>query len=177
MESPQSAQPHYQGVSAGHAPTTTFSNEPACKPDPVPAPEGGATTIHLDTPSPGASSGPPADSGEQPFPASLQSIRAAAPRECGLRPCSGRGLPSRPGHPGRWCALTAPFHPYRAPDPGRPVRGGLFSVALSRGSPRVAVSNRPALWSPDFPRTRAWRRRGAGSPARGRPAGSFVGPV
>lgn len=33
-------------------------------------------------------------------------------RECGLRPCSGRGLPSRAGHPARWCALTAPFHPY-----------------------------------------------------------------
>ena len=30
--------------------------------------------------------------------------------------------------------------------------GGLFSVALSRGSPRVAVGNHPALWSPDFPR-------------------------
>jgi hypothetical protein len=27
-------------------------------------------------------------------------------------PCSGWGLPSRPGHPGRWCALTAPFHPH-----------------------------------------------------------------
>lgn len=33
--------------------------------------------------------------------------------------------------------------------------GGLFSVALSRGSPRVAVSNHPALWSPDVPRRRA----------------------
>jgi len=32
--------------------------------------------------------------------------------------------------------------------------GGLFSVALSRGSPRVAVSNHPALWSPDVPRPR-----------------------
>jgi len=31
-------------------------------------------------------------------------------------------------------------------------QGGLFSVALSRGSPRVAVNNHPALWSPDFPR-------------------------
>src|SRR6188472_2527119 len=30
--------------------------------------------------------------------------------------------------------------------------GGLLSVALSRGSPRVAVGNHPALWSPDFPR-------------------------
>ena len=30
--------------------------------------------------------------------------------------------------------------------------GGLFSVALSRESPRIAVSNHPALRSPDFPR-------------------------
>jgi len=29
-----------------------------------------------------------------------------------IRPCSGWGLPSRPSHPDRWCALTAPFHPY-----------------------------------------------------------------
>jgi len=28
--------------------------------------------------------------------------------------CTGWGLPSFPGHPGNWCALTAPFHPYRA---------------------------------------------------------------
>ena len=34
--------------------------------------------------------------------------RAAQPS---IRPCSGWGLPSRPGRPGRWCALTAPFHP------------------------------------------------------------------
>jgi len=32
--------------------------------------------------------------------------------------------------------------------------GGLFSVALSRGSPRVDVVHHPALWSPDFPRRR-----------------------
>lgn len=35
--------------------------------------------------------------------------------------------------------------------------GGLLSVALSRGSPRVGVTDHPALWSPDFPRTRAER--------------------
>jgi len=29
--------------------------------------------------------------------------------------------------------------------------GGVISVALSLGSPRVAVSDLPALWSPDFP--------------------------
>ena len=80
-------------------------------------------------------------------------------------PCSGWGLPSRPGRPGRWWSLTPPFHPY----PG-PVdlmgRGGLFSVALSRGSPRVAVSNHPALRSPDFPRRARCRAR------RDRPASS-----
>jgi len=32
------------------------------------------------------------------------------------------------------------------------VGGGLFSVALSRGSPRVGVTHHHALWSPDFPR-------------------------
>jgi hypothetical protein len=34
-----------------------------------------------------------------------------------LRPawsCFRWGLPSRTGHPVRWCALTAPFHPYHA---------------------------------------------------------------
>jgi len=31
-------------------------------------------------------------------------------------------------------------------------RGGLFSVALSRGSPRMAVNHHLALWSPDVPR-------------------------
>jgi hypothetical protein len=30
--------------------------------------------------------------------------------------------------------------------------GGLFSVALSRGSPQVGVTYHPALWSPDVPR-------------------------
>src|SRR5690625_5353007 len=35
--------------------------------------------------------------------------------------------------------------------PGGPG-GGLFSVALSRGSPRVGVTHHPALWSPDVPR-------------------------
>ncbi len=66
------------------------------------------------------------------------------------RPCSGWGLPSRPGHPGRWCALTAPFHPYLCGP--EPAIGGLFSVALTCGSPRLAVSQHPALWSPDLPR-------------------------
>jgi hypothetical protein len=47
--------------------------------------------------------------------------------------------------------------------------GGLFSVALSRGSPRVGVTDHPALRSPDLPprAMEAMTRRGrpAGSPA------------
>src|SRR6516164_4763317 len=47
------------------------------------------------------------------------------------------------------------------PRPGRnPGRGGLFSVALSRGSPRVGVTDHPALWSPDLP------HRAVSGPAR-----------
>ena len=49
--------------------------------------------------------------------------------------------------------------------------GGLFSVALSRGSPRVGVTDHPALRSPDLP------RRGMKiMTRRGRPAGSPAAP-
>src|SRR5215468_1758302 len=48
--------------------------------------------------------------------------------------------------------------PLPVPRPRRPLGagassaiGGVVSVALSLGSPRVAVSDLPALWSPDFP--------------------------
>src|SRR6266581_593489 len=84
--------------------------------------------------------------------------QATYPGACGratrerspIWPCSLRGLPSRPGHPGRWWALTPPFHPYRD---GRLAsrRGGLFSVALSFPSPGLGVTQRNALWSSDFP--------------------------
>jgi len=47
--------------------------------------------------------------------------------------------------PGRWWALTPPFHPYPA-DAGRYV-----SVALSVGSPLLGVTQHPARWSSDFP--------------------------
>jgi len=33
----------------------------------------------------------------------------------------------------------------------RQAKGGIFSAALSLGSPPVAVSDHSALWSPDFP--------------------------
>ena len=75
-------------------------------------------------------------------------------------PCSGWGLPSRPGHPGRWCALTAPFHPYLCCEANFAAIGGLLSVALSTDrSPRPGSRQHLALWSPDFPRHRTLRRR------------------
>ena len=47
-----------------------------------------------------------------------------------------------------------PVPPPLAPSPelaASTAIGGVFSAALSLGSPRVAVSDLPALWSPDFP--------------------------
>ena len=122
------------------------ADESACKPDPVPGRLTAlrSATIHLGLPSPTGSCGLPAGSDGPP------SNACAAPRGASWS-CSGWGLPSRPGHPGRWWSLTPPFHPY----PPLAAGGGLFSVALSRGSPRVAVDNHPALRSPDFPRRRA----------------------
>src|SRR5438445_637254 len=56
--------------------------------------------------------------------------------------------------PGRRWALTSPFHPYPTETLRRSSRpGGVISVALSFGSPRLGVTQRPALWSPDFPPT------------------------
>ena len=53
------------------------------------------------------------------------------------------------------CTTVSPL-PRRLSGRSRMVhRGGLFSVALSRGSPRVAVSHHLALRSPDVPRRRA----------------------
>src|SRR6478609_8864802 len=56
--------------------------------------------------------------------------------------------------------------------PTVPIDGGLLSVALSRGSRRVAVSNHLALWSPDFPRRPAGRQCRRPPGRRGRPAAS-----
>lgn len=51
--------------------------------------------------------------------------------------------------------------------PSEDGSGGLLSVALSRGSPRVGVTHHPALWSPDVP------RRGCSAPPT-RPPGRLV---
>src|ERR1700758_4763149 len=80
---------------SGRGRATTYwpsgAGELSCKPDPVPRRRGvsnggGAATIHLDTPSPGASSGLPAGSGEQP------SNACAAALSCGLLGLASGGV-------------------------------------------------------------------------------------
>ncbi len=113
--------------SAGVAVAKCGADELACKPDPVHrAPCGSRpAVIHLGLPSPAGSSGLPAGIGR----ATLDRLRSAPGDRRAFWPCSRWGLPSRPGHPGRWWSLTPPFHPY--PGPVDLVgRGGLFSVAL-----------------------------------------------
>ena len=59
--------------------------------------------------------------------------------------------------PAARCALTTPFHPYRATsnklsfNKALKALGGLLSAALSVGSHLPGVTWRPTLWSPDFP--------------------------
>lgn len=59
--------------------------------------------------------------------------------------------------PGRWCALTAPFHPYSraCSTAAERLTSGLISVALSLGSPPLGITQHPALWSSDFPRAQS----------------------
>ena len=80
-------------------------------------------------------------------------------------PPTSSGLPgSAAGHriaplcalaPGGACraarVATGAVRSCRTVSPLPALAGGLFSVALSRESPRLAVSQHPALWSPDFP--------------------------
>jgi len=108
---------------------------------------------------PQASGGPPsiACAGRHPWVAALLALLRA-------------GFTEPPRSPG----VLVGSYPTVSPLPGRrvsPPPGGLLSVALSRGSPRVAVNNRPALWSPDVPRRHREPRH-----RRDRPANSSVAP-
>jgi len=64
-----------------------------------------------------------------------------------IRACSGRGLPCRSRHRERGELLPRLF----TLTPPLARRGGVFSVALSLGSLPVGITNRLALWRPDFP--------------------------
>src|SRR5690606_28731551 len=92
-----------------------------------------------------------------PAPASRPGLGRAALGGVPIRACSGRGLPRRRS-PGRRVGSYPTISPLPVPPPraltrpaASPAIGGVVSVALSLGSPRVAVSDLPALWSPDFP--------------------------
>ena len=108
--------------------------EPACRRDSVQLPRGAWVAIHL--------SGLPGE------PSLSGGGRAAHfPRLALLRV----GFTEPEGSPSplvRSYRTLSPL-PVRA---RRPAIGGFLSVALSCGSPRLAVSQHPALWSPDLPR-------------------------
>jgi hypothetical protein len=113
--------------------------------------------IHLGLPLPTGSCGLPAGSGEQPSNA-CAGRRLSAATLLGLAP--GGVYLATPVTRGAGELL-----PHRFTLTGALGAGGLFSVALSRGSPRVAVNNHPALRSPDVPR----RRPAKGADATARP--------
>jgi hypothetical protein len=124
----------------------------------------GPAAIHLGLPLPTASCGLPASIGR----ATLDRSRRLAPL------ARRRPLDLAPGGVYRAAAVTCGaggllHHRFTlAAGPGRNPEsgGGLFSVALSRGSPRVGVTDHPALRSPDLPR----RLRNTGTDAAARPA-------
>ena len=135
-------------------------DELACKPDPVHA----RLTARARRPSisacrhrqaqaayPQASDGPPSNA-------------CASRRRLPSWPCSGWGLPSRPGHPGRWWSLTPPFHPY----PSRGGRAVCFLWHFPAGHPGLPL----ATTLPCGVRTFLGRRRRDDALGRGRPANS-----
>jgi hypothetical protein len=128
--------------------------ESACRPGSVPRSRG-AAIIHLGLLLPTASCGLPASIGRAALDRSRR--EPLAPLLTLLRV----GFTEPPQSP---AALVVSYTTV-SPLPRRCRRGGLFSVALSRGSPRVGVTDHPALWSPDLPhRACARRDRPADSP-------------
>src|SRR5215471_21845750 len=97
--------------------------------------------IHLGRRSPGASCGLTRDT-------EASSLWTSPSGPCSALLQAGFTWPA--GHPAAGGLLP---HHFTVAD-GDAVAGGcVFSVALSFGSPRLGVAQRPALWSPDFPRT------------------------
>src|SRR5262245_39927787 len=82
------------------------------------------------------------------------------------------GFAVPPPLPEARCALTAPFHPCPC---GLPRPGGLFSVALSLGSPPAAVSRHRQSMEPGLSSTaRLWPQSRF---ARQRPSGRLTRPI
>jgi hypothetical protein len=121
-------------VPAPEAPSPRrVTSEPACRRDPVPRGRlrlPGWVVIHL--------SGLPGDIGRAGRP-TFDLAPGGVYRAARVAPDAGALLPHR---------FTLACDGGSRPSP----IGGLFSVALSCGSPRLAVSQHPALRSPDLPR-------------------------
>src|SRR5512144_279318 len=143
--------------------------EPPCKPGSVSAGNPAAANIPLGRALPRASSEPyPEARAGRPTPR----LAARTPPYLLLHRV---GFAVPPPSPEARCALTAPFHPCHASSEG--PFGGLFSVALSCGSPRPVVDRHPALRCPDFPRRPCGRRvrpGGSGAPHVTRPHGRRI---
>ena len=134
-----------------------FADGLACRPGSV---RRSVATIHLRVPLPTPSSDLPAHSGEQPS------------GVCAASACTGL-LDLAPGGVCRSDRVTPAaggllLHRFTLTPPVA-GSGGLFSVALSRGLPRVGVTHHLALWSPDLP------RRPSEEVRRGRPASPSAG--
>jgi len=131
----------------------------------------GGVTISLGPVSPPASCGLPGHRGPL-----ARAAPAGRRKRCPAWPCSGRGMPSRGGHPPRWWALTPPLHPCPHRRRGlalgsarRPRPLAVCFCGTFPGSPRVGVTHRPALRRPDFPRPHRFR----GAAAATRPASGW----
>jgi len=139
--------------------------QPACKPGSVPARKANLhprwMTIHLERMLPCASRDQP---GQRTGKHVLKPKRLrAAP----IRSCSRWGLPCRNRCRLARCALTAPFHPCRGT-----CRGGLFSVALSLGSPPPGVTRHRVSMEPGLSSRKSTPFSGIPFPAVIRPTGT-----
>ena len=129
----------------------------------------------------GSSGHPSTDAVARP-PAAYPGTRAGRPQV----PCLALlrvGFTEPPGSPGALVVSYTTVSPLPVPVRDR-TPGGLFSVALSCGLPRVGVTHHPALRSPDVPRatcvTRGRLVNPSGTQSTGEGgtavAGSFPGP-
>ena len=114
-------------------------DESAYKPDSVHPAAAGPATIHLEPPLPTVSSGLPGSSSGPPSNAPCLALLQVGFTEPSSSP---RTLVVS------YTTLSPLPRAHEAP-------GGLLSVALSRGLPRVGVTHHLALRSPDFPRCRS----------------------
>ena len=127
----------------------------------------GPAAIHLGLPLLTASCGLPASIGRAALKRSRSPLAPPKRRQGPFLTLLQVGFTKPPQSP---AALVVSYTTV-SPLPGRQAQarhpGGLFSVALSRGSPRVGVTDHHALRSPDLPHRDQKSRRGrpAGSPA------------